>query len=243
MGSAVTALPAGSAELLDKQHAVEIELLNGDMWLESRDLSALLAGENLGLVGGELIQFGHVEPLGGRRFRLSKLLRGRRGTEWAAGGHVAGEPFVLIESESLLGIDLPLAAIGAEIRMSAQGIGDAAGGPAAELTFQGRALRPPAPVHLRSQRQVNGDFLVTWVRRSRAGWDWLDGGDAPLGEEQESYRLRAVGSASERSVMLNAPSYIYTAAEQAADGAGFKTISVEQIGTFAASRPAIIEVE
>ena len=48
------------------------------------DANALMAGANLALVGDELLQFGRAEQLGPGRFRLSRLLRGRRGTEWAA---------------------------------------------------------------------------------------------------------------------------------------------------------------
>lgn len=113
MGTAVTALGPGGAALFDAETSVEVELLNDAMWLESRSDDALVGGDNLALLGDELIQFGLAEPLGDRRFRLSRLLRGRRGTEWAVTGHLAGEPFVLIEAASLAVIEPPLALTGA----------------------------------------------------------------------------------------------------------------------------------
>ncbi|HEX8481065.1 MAG TPA: phage tail protein [Allosphingosinicella sp.] len=232
---------AGSA-LMDERSAFEVELLNEAMWLESRGDAALADGANLAVVGDELIQFGVAEPLGNRRFRLSRLLRGRRGTEWASGLHQAGEPFALIEAESLAEVEAPLGSLGGEARLLAAGLGDPEG-VAAIRPVTGEAMRPPAPAHLRSEVLANGDVALSWVRRSRSGWVWLSGSDTPLGEESESYRLTLSGEGFERSVTLAAPAYLYTAAEQAADGPGPVTAEVAQVGTSAASRPASIPID
>src|SRR3546814_3877061 len=63
----------------------------------SSDVCSSDLGANLALIDDELVQFGHVEQLGGHRFRLRRLLRGRRGTEWASADHEAGGRFILIE--------------------------------------------------------------------------------------------------------------------------------------------------
>ncbi|HEX6374601.1 MAG TPA: phage tail protein [Allosphingosinicella sp.] len=238
IGTALDA-PAGvGPALFDASSRIEIELLNEAMWLENRSDAALAAGANLAMLGEELIQFGVAEPLGGRRFRLARLLRGRRGTEWAASLHAAGDPFVLIEAESLAAIDAPLGSLGGEARLLATGLGDP-DGVLALRQIGGEAMRPPSPVHLRAEMLANGDMAIGWVRRSRNGWVWLSGSDTPLGEETESYRLTLAGEGFERSLTLPAPAYLYTAAEQAADGlAGPLTIAVVQLGTSAASRPA-----
>jgi hypothetical protein len=228
--------PAGSA-LVDERSRVEVELLNEAMWLESRSDPALADGANLALLGEELIQFGQAEPLGDRRFRLSRLLRGRRGTEWAAGPHAPGEPFALIEADSLAVVEAPLGSLGGEARLMASGFGDP-DGVLAVRTVTGEAMRPPSPVHLRAQRLANGDWALTWVRRSRSGWVWLSGSDTALGEESESYRLTLAGEGFERSVTIAAPAYLYTTAEQAADGlTGALAVEVVQLGTSAPSRP------
>ena len=238
IGAALEAPAAAGSALIDERSGVEVELLNEAMWLESRSESALADGANLALLGQELIQFGHAEPLGGRRFRLSRLLRGRRGTEWAAALHAPGEPFVLIEAESLAVIEAPLGSLGGEARLLAQGLGDSEG-VLAVRTVAGESIRPPAPVHLRAERLAGGDLALSWVRRSRSGWVWLSGSDTPLGEESESYRLTLAGAGFARSVTIAAPSYLYTAADQAADGlAGPLTVEVVQLGTSAPSRPA-----
>jgi hypothetical protein len=238
LGTALEVPAAAGSALVDERGRIEVELLNETMWIESRSDSALADGANLALLGDELVQFGRAEPLGGRRFRLSRLLRGRRGTEWAAGLHATGESFVLIEAESLAVVEVPPGALGGEARLMAQGLGDP-DGVLAIRTVAGEAMRPPAPVHLRADRQANGDLALSWVRRSRSGWVWLSGSDTPLGEEGESYRLTLTGAGSARSVTVAAPAFVYTATDQAADGlAGPLAVEVVQLGTSAPSRPA-----
>lgn len=238
LGAALQVPEAAGAALVDEVGRIEVELLNDSMWLESRSDTALADGANLAALGDELVQFGIAEPLGGRRFRLSRLLRGRRGTEWAAGLHAPGEAFVLIEPESLAAVEAPLGSIGGEVRVIAQGLGDPEGATALR-TVTGESMRPPSPAHLSAERLADGGLALTWVRRSRSGWVWLNGSEAPLGEESESYRLTLAGSGFERNVTLAAPAYLYSAAEQSADGlAGPLVVTVVQLGTSAPSRPA-----
>ncbi|MGS1015579.1 GTA baseplate fiber-binding domain-containing protein [Allosphingosinicella humi] len=242
MGSAVSALaPRGSA-LIDLDSSVEVTLLNDAMWLEGRSDEALASGANLAALGAELIQFGEALPLGERRFRLSRLLRGRRGTEWAAGGHGPGEDFTLIAPGALTVIECPPAMLGGEVRLLAVGVGDAT--PASvTCPVGGEALRPPAPVHLAALADDEGGLAIQWVRRSRSGWSWPSGSDTPLGEEREAYQLTLTAPGFERAIATTEPSYAYTAAERAADGwPAPLTISVVQVGTFASSRPAQILV-
>jgi hypothetical protein len=241
IGTAATALGPGASTLIDLRGEVEIELLNESMWLEARSDEALAGGANLAALGDELIQFGGAEPLGGRRFRLTRLLRGRRGTEWAAAGHSAGEGFALIRQETLAVIEPPLAAVGGEARVLAAGIGDGDGAAPAVRTITSEASRPPSPVHLRAESAADGDILISWVRRSRLGWSWTDESDTPLGEESEAYSLLLLAASFERSVTLTEPGYLYSLAQQLEDGlAGALTIRVRQLGTSSASRPAEI---
>ena len=242
LGAALDALaPAGPA-LFDRASTLEVELANEAMWLESRSDDALVDGANLAAVGDELIQFGAAEPLGERRFRLSRLLRGRRGTEWAAGSHAAGDGFLLIEQNSLVVLEAPAGSVGGEARIMANGIGDAGEAAQASIEILGETLRPPSPVHLRARETEAGDLDISWVRRSRLGWAWLSGGDTPLGEEVERYRLAIAGDGFQRIVEADAPAYLYTAAARTEDGGGPLLISVRQAGTFAASRPALLAI-
>lgn len=240
MGSAAGALAAGTTMLVDRVTSVDIDLLHGGMALAGASIDAMIgSGANAALLGDEIIQFGSVSQIGAIRWRLSMLLRGRRGTEWAVGGHVAGERFLLLDQASLLAVPVPVAALGTMARVSA--IGPADGGAAVEIarTIDGWALRPPPPVALTAARLGDGTIRFGWTRRSRQGWAWLDGTDAPLGEAGELYRLeiRSVAGAP-RIVEVGVPAYDYSPADQAADGAsGAITLAVTQLGTRASSMP------
>ena len=243
IGTAATVLPGGGSALLDLAASVEVELLNDEMWLEGREDAALAGGANLALIGGELIQFGSVEPTGPRRFRLSRLLRGRMGTEWAAATHQTGEPFLLVESDRLAVVEPPAGAVGAEVRLLAVGREDGEGA-AATVLLTGEALRPPTPVHLRAERQANGDIAISWVRRSRRGWSWLSGSDTPLAEEREAYWIEIEGSGFARALEASVPLHVYSAADQAADGAtGPVEVRITQLGTHGASRASAMTFE
>ena len=230
--------PAGSA-LFDTVSTLDVELANGAMWLEGRGDDALAGGANLALVGSELIQFGGAEPLAANRFRLSRLLRGRRGTEWAAAGHLAGERFILLDADSLAVLEAPAGSLGGTASLLAAGIGDLPDAAAASAAIEGAALQPPSPVHLRAEETAEGDLRIAWVRRSRQGWAWPSGSDTPVGEERELYRLEIAGAGFVRTATPAEPLYLYSAAQRLEDGgAGPVEIAVVQIGTFAPSRPA-----
>jgi hypothetical protein len=191
-------------------------------------------------VGRELVQFGAAEPIGPRRFRLSRLLRGRRGTEWAGDLHAPGEDFVLIDAAALLRLAGPRPTIGAEAALLPAGLGDEDATPA-RLTVAGEALRPPGPVHARADALGGGDIALTWVRRSRLGWDWPAGIDTPLGEEREAYRVTIASGGAVRAYEVEAPSFVSTAADRAAAGLALPAEArIAQLGTFGASRETVI---
>ena len=236
------AMTAAAAALFGRSTSIDVVLLNEGMALSGAGEAELVDGANLALIGDELIQFGTARQIGPTRWRIGDLLRGRRGTEWAIAGHAPGERFVLLDPATLLPLDVPLSQIGAMLLASGQGPGDA-GTPANDaIAVTGQALRPPCPVGLRASRRGDGAIEIGWTRRSRGGWAWLDGVDAPLGEDRELYALRLQGAGgAERRIEVGAPNYVYSAADQAADrwgGMGLLTASIAQIGTHAASLPA-----
>lgn len=220
LGVVLTPLPPGPGDRWDRIGTVEVELLADEMWLESRAETSVLAGANLAAIGGEVVQFAQAEAIAARRFRLSGLLRGRRGSEAATGGHAAGEQFVLLDPDALVPFDPPAGVIGGTLLIKALSPGQELGEVAAvAVPVTGRALRPLSPVHLRAERLTGGAIRFSWVRRSRLGFDWLDGGDAPLGEERERYRVTVQpdGGAA-RQVEVAEGGWTYDPVAQAADG-------------------------
>jgi len=240
IGAALTALPDGQSTMFDCVNSVDIALSNADDWLEGRNDDALVGGSNLALLGGELIQFGEALPLAGGNFRLRRLLRGRRGSEWAMPLHEIGEQFVLLEPGQLKFVDVSAAEVGGTVRVIPRALADD-GSNAAELVASGEAMRPPSPVHLEAAVDRDGTLRCSWVRRSKRGWVWLDGVDAPLGFTSERYRVIFEGSSGLIQVESDFPQVILAAAEVAALG-DTADISVVQVGDLAVSRPATVTI-
>jgi hypothetical protein len=218
-GVAVGQLGAGNVDGWDRFAAIEVELLSDAMWLEGRTEAAVLAGSNLALIGDEILHFAVAEALAPRRFRLSGLLRGRRGTEAAVAGHVVGERFVLLDPAALLAFDPPIEAIGRAYRFRAQGAGDS-DSPYVTAVAGGAALRPLAPVALRLV-EAGGMITASWIRRSRAGFGWPDFVDAPLGEASEAYRVDVlIDGQPARTATVTEARFTYSDADRMADGDG-----------------------
>lgn len=209
-------------------------------WLESRDDAALANGANLAVVGSEVFQLGRAIATGPRRFRLEHLLRGRFGCEWATPSHGPSEKFVLIRPGALKEIPLPPSAIGTRISIRPFGLADDDAAPV-ECLVTGEALRPPPPVDLRAEIQVDGVLSIAWTRRSRLGWNW-PGDEPPLGENSERYRVTVQGSAGTLTVQAQEPA-VSVSSEHLGNITGTVTITVVQIGDFAESRPLTGTIE
>lgn len=166
IGTCLDALAQGSPHLFDLANTLTVELLHDGMQLFHADDGALDAGANAALVGSEIIQFGRAESIGANRWKLSHLLRGRRGTEADVATHIEGEPFFLLDPDTLLPLPVPLGT--GSVEVIAKGVGDAAG-VQARCDDVGRAVRPLSPVHLRWDALADGGIRLHWVRRSREG--------------------------------------------------------------------------
>ncbi|MEG3176614.1 phage tail protein [Sphingomonas sp. RB3P16] len=235
IGQLVTTPGTASGAIADLVHSFEVDLLHGAMALTNADAAALDGGANLARVGAELLQFATAEPLSATRWRLSGLLRGRRATGSAIGTQQVGDRFVLIEPESFLILDVPVAALGGELRLLASGIGDTDGPVELRVALAGGSVLPPAPVHLAWREQGDGGVAVQWVRRSRNGWRWIDRVDAPLGEEREAYRVTLLRGGA---VLRVIETTVAALAIARADRVGGLTLRVAQVGALGQSAEA-----
>lgn len=217
MGTALTVLSPGEHTVPDEASSVEVLLL-GQGTLESAPLEAVLNGANAALLGEEILQFTTAELLGAGQYRLSGLLRGRLGTEYAISGHNSGEQFILLNDRIAL-FDAPQGAIGLPRLYKGVTVGATLGGTQAQtFTYGGRAWKPYSPVHITGERATNGDLTIRWVRRSRSGGAWRDYVDAPLNESQERYEVEIVNGANvQRTLSTTVPETVYNAAAQIMD--------------------------
>lgn len=68
----------------------------------------------------------------------------------------------------------------------AAGMGESDAPVRVDAPVTGASVLPPSPLHARLDAATGA---LHWALRSRAGWGWIDGRDAPLAEESEAYRL------------------------------------------------------
>lgn len=215
----MTTLPAGESWRIDRRSAVEVLLDNEIDALVSVDDAALLAGANLCQIGEELLQFGQADPIGPQRFRLTRLVRGWHGTEWACAAHGGDERFALIDLARLVPVEINRTDVGQTLDLRAAGSGDDV--PAqATRTIDGRAMMPLSPVH--------GRIL-------------------PLGEEAEIFFLRiSTEGVILREWETSGPTALYGAAEKAVDlaaaGPSALLLEIRQKGTWGLSHPLVLTV-
>lgn len=228
IGAALTVLPAGTVYTWDIASTVDVLLTFGE--LQSVTDIAVLNGSNVCVIGDEVIQFQTATLIGENQYRLSRLLRGRLGTEWAVGSHVAGARFILLTNA--LAREL-MASSGWSIskKYKPVTVGSTLGATTAQdFTYAARALKPYAPAHIVGSRNVGGDLTINWKRRTRIGGDWRDAVDIPLSEESERYEVEIMqGVTLKRTIVsLTSPTTIYTAAQQVTDfGSAQSSVSVK----------------
>ena len=240
IGQAITALPNFTGgNIFDETSEIEV-LLIGNGELESTTDIAVLGGANAAVIGSEIIQFRNAIELGTGYYRLSGLLRGRLGTEWAIDSHISGEIFVLLDG-SMAKEQAYDSMIGGEKLYKAVSVGRTLGSSSEQaFIYDAVSLKPYSPVHVEGIRNSSDDVDISWIRRSRTGGKWRDLVDMALAESSEQYELEILdgtGGNVLRSVTATSPSYNYDAASQIADfGAVQLSIAVniyqlsEQVG-------------
>lgn len=215
-GAIITNLAAGPFETWDRVNEVEVILTAGS--LASVSELAVLNGANAALIGNELIQFENAQLIGENTYKLTKLLRGRQGTEWAIGTHAAGERFLAI-TPALYTTAIANNLIGRQLFYKGVSVGNSLGNTdEMAFTYTGRNLKPFAPVHVTGSRDGPGNLTISWIRRSRVDAEWRDGVGIPLGEESEAYEVDILdGSTVVRTIPITSPTASYSATDQATD--------------------------
>jgi len=91
--------PPLSAMSWDNKNTITVRMTQGT--LSSTTALNVLNGANGFILGNEVIQFQNATLNADGTYTLSKLLRGRRGTEWACSKHQLGETFLLLNGIGL----------------------------------------------------------------------------------------------------------------------------------------------
>jgi|GEM_PF-1012435 len=222
-GMAVTVLGNGAPYYMDRASTVDVQLLQGA--LASCSETDLLGGANAALLGDEIIQFQNATLQGPGLYRLSNLLRGRRGTEETAGDHEIGERFVVLSEGAVQFIPALLTDRNRTYNFRALSNGQSLSDvPGSNVTYDLVTLRPMAPAHLTGTRSAGtgSDLTINWIRRARKNGDWIDNVDVPLDETEELYDVEIMDGANVVRTYgeVTTTSQLYGAADQTSDWGG-----------------------
>jgi hypothetical protein len=228
IGALVSDFYQGPTSRFDLGNALVVDLASGT--LESVTDLTLFGGANALAVESvpgiwETVQASAAELIAPGRYRLTRLLRGQRGTEAAMGNPTPAGARVVVLDSALAPLPIAEADLGLpwnwRIGPAARAVSDASY-TALAFTPAGRGLVPFAPVHVaqpwRTARSP-GDLTIRWTRRSRAlvadAWEQVE---VPLAEDLESYDVQILdGAVVKRTLTSSTTSVLYTAAQQTAD--------------------------
>lgn len=235
VGVVLSALPSGPTTIFDEANELTIELLHGT--IESQSEEDVLDGSNAAAIGAdgrwEIIQFKNAENVAGNVWRVTGLLRGRRGTEHAVGSSQSGDSFVLLASGGLARIPVPITDVNGSRFYKSAPIGTAyVSNEAESFTARGVALKPFSPAHVKGVRDDDGNLTISWVRRDRLATDL----DDAFSEEVEDYEVDIVDSDGvvRRTISVSETSAVYTDVQQITDFGSAQdslTVRVYQIST------------
>ncbi|MGB5484862.1 phage tail baseplate protein [Parasphingorhabdus sp.] len=241
------ALGSANPALIDQINHIDVDLRNPTMRLFYADDSQLLAGNNIALIGREVVQFAEALLLEEGRFRLSRMIRGLGGTEIEVTRHSGDENFVLLDAGAMPEIDSTAYSPFSPTTIFALGRDDLLK-VSAQIESPGRALMPWSPVHPEWVFQDNGDLEIGWTRRSRAGTIWSDHVEVPLAEEVEKYRVELSpddGSGVAISIESAIPHVVLSASQMEpfiASGIGNISAKICQVGAYGLSEALVIDI-
>ncbi|SMH42558.1 baseplate multidomain protein megatron [Mesorhizobium australicum] len=228
MGKLAQAFYRGPLWIWDEGNDLVVDVAAGVTLASATEID-VLSGANTGAVHTgsdrwEILQWRTAELIATRRYRLTGLLRGQRGSDADMVDEVPiGAAFVVLDV-AVTATGLP-AALALQPNYWRWGPAGKASTDAlyegATKTFAAVGLRPLSPVHLGASWETDGDIQIGWTRRTRIGGDGWEQVEVPLGEESETYEveiLDTAGASVVRTVSgLGAPAWLYTVADQTAD--------------------------
>ena len=225
VGTLQDAVPASPHYTYDDSTDIIVNVLSAAYSFSSVTDAQLIAGLNAAAMGAdgrwEIVQFGEAVQLSTTQWRLSRLLRGRRGTEHTIGQSVAGDTFALLNAGYLQREMLSTAEISGARIYKVVSIG-ASYGSGVDTTFTGhaQALKPFSPVDVNATLLSNDDILIRWTRRDRLGRTLMSGVDMPLSEATLAFQIDIYHDSPAtvaRTLSTASTSVLYTHAQQVAD--------------------------
>jgi hypothetical protein len=231
MGVLMADFFAGPISRFDLGNALVVDFYSGT--LESVTDIALLGGANaLAVETGdgqwEIVQAGSAELVAPGQYRLTRLLRGQRGTEEAMANPAPAGARVVVLDDALASLPIAEADLGLpwnwRIGPASKPVSDETF-VAASFTPVGVGLRPFSVAHVEQpwrKPRSTGELVpltIRWTRRSRAlSADSWGAVEVPLIEDSEAYEVEILdGAAIKRVLSATTTSATYTVAQQTTD--------------------------
>jgi len=229
-GALLTPLAPGPGAVFDLGAVLEIELIEGS--LASVSDPDLFAGANSFAIetdagGWEIVQAAHAELIGERRYRLTRLLRGIRGTEHLIPAPKSPGNRILVITSALVPVPIAIADLGRSWNWLIGPVGLDSADPrmiGVAHTPRGEGLRPFAPVHVAQpflRGRLPGDYTITWIRRDRdLSADSWELAEIPMSEASEAYEVEIMGAdggSVVRVLSARQPQALYSASQQITD--------------------------
>jgi len=219
---------SGPTDRFDYGNALYVDMLSGSL-TSVTDLELFAGANTLAIESAaglwEIVQFSRAELVSAGRYKLTRLLRGQRGTDGAMGNPApAGARVVMLDADiaalSINSTDIGIAWTWM-IGPASEDLTDISYAQAA-FTPKGIGLRPYAVAHVSQPwkfAQTPGDLTISWKRRTRAvAGDRWEAIEVPLFEDTESYEVDILnGVMVKRTLATNMASVLYTGAQQIAD--------------------------
>lgn len=225
IGSASNTIGEVDSRVWDKGSVLSVSMLNGELF-DATEIAVLNGGNHFayGAPGRwEIIGVQKCTLVSAASYKLSDMLRGRKGTEWAMSLHAIGDKVVALSETDVTTIGMSSSAIGLERTYRAVTLDMEVEGAADQLfTYQGVNLECLSPVYFTGARTIaTGDWEFSWIRRSRTDGEWRDLVDVGLGETTEAYELDIFTDNTyttvKRTITATSPNCLYTSAQQVTD--------------------------
>lgn len=171
-GAVAVALADADWHFLDEVSTFTVVLVSGT--LSSISDTALYNGGNVCMIGSELLAFATATLTGVRTYQCSRLLRGRRGTEWAVSSHGVNEQFAYIDG-GVYKIEHDLAERNYTVPFKSVTNGLLISTVTAQNFAPTDENLVPWQIFPADDRDTGtGDWTISWVLRSRFFGDWVD---------------------------------------------------------------------
>lgn len=205
--------------VFDEVNTVDIVVPESASFSSVSDLEAL-NGANAFVIGSEIIIAATVTDNGDGNWTLSRLLRGRRGTNYDMGSHVVGERVVYATASTMFIADETLDNLSVSYYYKAFDIHDPGDfSSVTQFTNTGNINRHYGPADVDGSKS-GADWVFTWKRRSKFNGEWASFVDVSLEDGPENYTVKILDedfTVLRTITDIDTATYTYTEADQETD--------------------------